>query len=186
MNGATAEPWARTSRPPSTTLITMIGSSQNLRRAPRNFHIWTTKSMGRYLLVHVPETVVGRTGRVALHPIALGGGVELARHGVAPDDPHHHAGGGKDAEKDHPENDRADDGIHERAELHPGAVERRQPRRAGQGDDREQAGQGEQPRQRGAAAPDAEGADEEEEPGEGPAEGTIGRKLGRHRWVKIA
>ena len=33
----------------------------------------------------------------------------------------------------------------QRAELHPGAVERRQPLRAGQGDDGEQAGQGEQP-----------------------------------------
>src|SRR5688572_18279952 len=112
MNGATAEPCASTSRPPSTTLMTMIGSSQYLRRAPRNFHICTTRSIA-CLLEHVPVAVVRRARRIAFDPVARRGGVPLAAHRVAAEQAHHHPEGGEHAEENHPQHDGADDAAHQ-------------------------------------------------------------------------
>src|SRR5436190_15266783 len=111
MNGATTEPCASTSRPPSTTEMTMIGSSQYLRRAPRNCHICITKSMGRNLscLEHVAVAVVGRARRLARHPVARLAGLEAPAHRVAAEGAHQHGDRGEDGEEDDPEHHRRDD-----------------------------------------------------------------------------
>src|SRR4051794_25639187 len=106
MNGATTEPCARTSKPPSTTVMTMMGSSQNLRREPRNCQICITKSISN-LLEHVPIAVVRRSGRGAVDPVARLRRLEAPAHRIAPQGPHHHA--------DRRENCEEDDAQHERA-----------------------------------------------------------------------
>src|SRR5918994_5628625 len=100
MNGATTEPCASIRSPPSSTVTTMIGSSQNLRRAPRKRHIWTTKSICLSLLEHVAEAVVSRPRRVAPDPVARQPGVEAPGHRVAAEGAHHHRHGREQAEED--------------------------------------------------------------------------------------
>src|SRR5688572_28104046 len=123
MKGATAEPCASTSKPPSSTLTTMIGNSQNLRRASRKRHIWTTKSIFSTLLEHVAEAVFARAGRLARHPVAAPPRLEAAVHGVAAGEAHDDAHRREHGEEDQPQHHRADDAVEERAEAHPGAVE---------------------------------------------------------------
>src|SRR6185503_15596562 len=100
MNGATTEPCASTSSPPSSTVTTMIGSSQNLRRAPRKRHICITKSIARSLSEHVLEAVVRRPGRVAVHPVGGSRGLPAPLHRVAPGLAHEVADRGEDGEED--------------------------------------------------------------------------------------
>src|SRR5438067_10214622 len=97
MNGATTEPWARTRSPPINTVTMMIGSSQNLRRAPRNFHIWNTRSMGTS--EEIGEAVVGRSRRVAALPVRRCGRVVAAIERIAPGEPHHDRNRREDGEE---------------------------------------------------------------------------------------
>src|SRR5215510_14655206 len=106
MNGATTEPLARTSSPPSTRLTTMIGSIQNLRRAPRNRHICSTKSID-LLLEHVAETVVRRTRRGAIDPIAARLRGIAALHGVPTEPAHRSAHRREHAVENRAEDERA-------------------------------------------------------------------------------
>src|SRR4051812_20725145 len=111
MNGATTEPCASTSRPPSTTEMTMMGSSQYLRRAPRNCHICITKSIFD-LLEHVPVAVLRRSRRLALDPVARRSRREAPAHRVAPEGAHQEPHRGENREEDHPEHERAHHAPH--------------------------------------------------------------------------
>src|SRR5258706_9587639 len=91
MNGATTDPLASTSRPPSTTVMTMIGRSQNLRRTTMKRHIWVTYSIAvsSRVLEQILEAVLGRTGRVAAQPVALRRRVPGPLHRVPAEAAHH-------------------------------------------------------------------------------------------------
>src|SRR5215210_1108398 len=115
MNGATTEPCASARSPPRSTLTRMIGSSQNLRRTPRNRHIWNTKSI-RLSLEKVPEAVVVRTGRVAALPVGRRGGLEAAGHRVAADGAHDQRGGREHAKENDAHHHRAHHVVQELAE----------------------------------------------------------------------
>src|SRR3981189_1811155 len=175
MNGATTEPWASTSRPPRTTLMMMMGSSQYLRRAPRKCHICVTKSIFR-LLEHVPVAVVRRSRRIAFDPVARLRRLEAPAHRVASERAHQQSYRREYGKEDHAEHDRANHAPQQLAQLHPGAVERREPCGAREGHQGHHDGEREQRQRMGAAVPKAVGAGEHEEGGEGPAEGAIGRK----------
>src|SRR5687767_5279537 len=166
MNGATTEPCASTSSPPRTTVMVMMGSSQYLRRAPRKRHIWTTKSM-RTSLEHVFEAAVGGSRRVAVDPVGLPLRLEAPRQRIPPGRAHDPGGRGEDAEINDPEHHGAHEAVQERTEGHPGAVERREPLRARQGDQGRDGGQG--------GYPGLEQGDQAEDHRKGPAERAIGR-----------
>src|SRR5919204_1916047 len=100
MNGATTEPWARIKRPPISTVTMMIGSSQNLRRAPRNLHIWITTSMFLSSSERIAEAVFRGTGRVAALPVRRGGALVAARERIASRRAHEERHGREDAEED--------------------------------------------------------------------------------------
>ena len=55
MKGATTEPLASTSRPPSTMVMAMIGSSQNFLRTLMKRHIWTTNSNNNVTKLRVSD-----------------------------------------------------------------------------------------------------------------------------------
>src|SRR6185295_3847184 len=126
MKGATTEPFASTSSPPSSTLTNMIGSIQNFRRAPRKRHICVTNSIVVWLLEHVAETVVGRPGRGAAFPVARALRLEAPLHGVAAEGAHRDPDRRENDEENQPHHHRADHVVHQLAELHPGALERRE------------------------------------------------------------
>src|SRR5258706_9146724 len=115
MKGPTTAPCARIKSPPMSTVTMMIGSSQNLRSAPRNLHIWKTISIA-FSLEKVLEAVVGRARGLAPFPVRRRRRVEAARQRVAlreahdqrhqrehavEDAPHHHQA--------HPADDELDD-----------------------------------------------------------------------------
>src|SRR5688500_20195570 len=88
MNGATTEPCASTSRPPMTTVTMMIGSSQYLRRAPRNRHIWIAKSISSSRSVELESVLVvllqGRVLPVLVQQaVAHGQRLDLGGHDAA-------------------------------------------------------------------------------------------------------
>src|SRR3954465_2649858 len=101
MNGATTEPCARISSPPMSTVTMMIGSSQNLRREPRNLHIWKTMSIA-ISLERVREAVVGRPRRIAPLPVRRRGRVDGPVERVAAGEAHD--------QRDRREDDEEDDG----------------------------------------------------------------------------
>src|SRR5687768_17469571 len=175
MKGATAEPWASTSRPPRSTLMKMIGSIQYLRRAPRKRHICSTKSICHSLLEHVAEAVVRRPRRIAPHPIARLRGLEAPAHRVAPERAHHQGNRREHAEIDQAEDHRTHHVVQQHAELHPGPVEGREPVRTDHGHQRGGRGEGQHP------GLEKQG-DQREKAGEGPAERAVGRQYGFH-WM---
>src|SRR5262245_46129200 len=133
MNGATTEPFASTSSPPRPRLTTMIGSIQYLRRAPRNRHICSTKSI-EVLLEHVAEAVVRRSRRLAIDPLAARLRRVRALHGVAAEPAHRHPHRREHAVENRAEDERTHYMVEELAELHPRTLERREPVRAQHGD----------------------------------------------------
>src|SRR5438309_178962 len=70
MNGATAEPLVRMIKPPNTTIITRMGSSQNFLRTRMKRQSSARKSIQRpsKLIAHA---LGRRTGRIANDPIAV-------------------------------------------------------------------------------------------------------------------
>src|SRR5215469_4369499 len=71
MNGAIAEPSARTSRLPSPHIMTITGMSQNFLRVRRNRHRSTAKS-----IIDPSELICHRR----LTPVHRGSGKPVARH----------------------------------------------------------------------------------------------------------
>src|SRR5262245_20944564 len=122
MNGATTEPWARISSPPMSTVTMMIGSSQNLRRAPRNLHIWRTKSIAALSLEQVLEAVFRRPGRIAPLPVRRRRRLVAPGERVAAREPHEEGDRREDAEEDDAHHHRAHDSVEELAELHPAVL----------------------------------------------------------------
>src|SRR3546814_11465567 len=74
MNGATAEPWVSTTRPPNSTITSSIGSSQNFLRIRRNRHSSARKDIGVSELIGHGRAGVGLG--VARDPVAGGVGLE--------------------------------------------------------------------------------------------------------------
>src|SRR5258706_15458803 len=134
MKGPTTAPCARIKSPPMSTVTMMIGSSQNLRSAPRNLHIWKTISIA-FSLEKVLEAVVGRARGLAPFPVRRRRRVEAARQRVALREAHDERHRREHAEEDDPHHDRAHHAVEKLAELHPGVLERREPVRARQRDD---------------------------------------------------
>src|ERR1051325_9275125 len=128
MNGATTEPCARISRPPISTVTMMIGSSQNLRRSPRNLHIWTTTSIPPPWgsSEQVAEAVYGRAGRLAALPVGRRRRLVAPGERIAPERAHQKRHRREDDEEDDAHDDRAHHLVQQLAEFHPGALERRQ------------------------------------------------------------
>src|SRR3546814_10513698 len=74
MNGATADPWVSTTRPPNSTITSSIGSSQNFLRIRRNRHSSARKDIGVSELIGHGRAGVGLA--VARNPVAGGLGIE--------------------------------------------------------------------------------------------------------------
>src|SRR3954466_2855427 len=76
MKGATAEPLVRITRPPNTTIITRIGSSQNFLRARMKRQSSARKSIQRpsklqRRLELIPHALRRRPRRIADDPVAV-------------------------------------------------------------------------------------------------------------------
>src|SRR5215510_4395455 len=89
MNGATAEPCVRKMRPPNSTMITTIGSSQNFLRSRMNAHSSSMNSMS-LLLLELPEHMCARSRDAADAVRVIQRGV-LPPHRVLLQEPHQSA-----------------------------------------------------------------------------------------------
>src|SRR5262245_26869052 len=142
MNGAITEPCARISRPPSTSIATISGSSHSFFRTRRNAH-----SSRRNDMQDASELVLERLGRgarrIAFDPVGILGTatkVEL----VAAES----AGHDGDRRDQHEEDDSKDDGAHDLAqqyaEREPCPIQWRQQCGADDSQDREDRRKGEE------------------------------------------
>ena len=111
MNGAIAEPCARTSSPPSSSITMMMGSSQNFLRARRKRHSSLQKGHGRDSVRTGSAARPARARRLALDPVGPGFRLESALHRVPARQAHHHADRRDDDEEHDAEHDRADDAV---------------------------------------------------------------------------
>src|SRR5215472_11424313 len=112
MNGATTEPLANTSSPPSSAMKTNTGASQNLRRAFMNAKNSTTKSSIDLASSRRSELVAHAVRRrprwLSRNPIAVGGGVTTAAHRIVTREAHERRHRGNHAK----EHDSDDNGAH--------------------------------------------------------------------------
>ena len=67
----------------------------------------------------IVERVGSRPGRIALDPVAVGGGIETQAQGILAEEPHQQAGGGDDEEKKDAERKRADNVVQQHPEFRP-------------------------------------------------------------------
>src|SRR5476649_2127770 len=116
MNGAMAEPLVSTIRPPNTTIMIMIGSSQNFLRSRMNaqssmmtepmdvdpFEINLARSE---LVFH---RLRRRTRRGPLDPVAFGVAVELQPQEILAEHPHHQTDRRNRDEEQQAQHDRID------------------------------------------------------------------------------
>src|SRR5690348_5326839 len=108
MNGAIAEPLASTISPPSTTIISSTGISQNFLRTRRNAQISRKNDMFLFSELIV-EAARRRARRVARHPVARSVGVEWCTHRRLPERAHDHSDRRNHQEKEDRHCDRAHD-----------------------------------------------------------------------------
>src|SRR5580658_6881146 len=122
MKGATAEPFASTSRPPNIAITTKTGSSQYFLRTRRNNqNSFRNETIGySELLLHGAECGCGRVTR---DPVGLGGAIRLQPKGIVAEHPLQQADGDNDAVEQQRQHDRAYDGMKQKAELQPKSVE---------------------------------------------------------------
>ena len=97
MNGATADPWLRTTNPPKTAIMTITGNSQNFLRILMNAQSSVKKSMLIFLLNRLKLLAHGfrrRPWGVAFNPVTFGTWIEPPVEGVLANHPHDQGNGG--------------------------------------------------------------------------------------------
>src|SRR5271169_2569107 len=179
MNGATTEPLANTSNPPSSAMKTNTGASQNLRRALMNAKNSTTKSSmelassrGSELVAHAVRC---RPRWLSCNPIAVSGRVTTAAHRIVTCEAHERRHRGNHAE----EHDGDDDWAHHRVQRMPELQP--EPLRPGERaweqnrERREDGGRAEKPQRRGPAGVPGKQGEDPEEPSQYQAKTSIGR-----------
>src|SRR5262245_21202603 len=122
MNGATAEPWVRTTRPPNSTSTTTMGRSQNFFRSRMNIHSSTANSlMGGYSCSELPQQV-GTGSRLPEHPVRGCAWIAGPLHLVASGEALHEAHRGDQAEEDQTQHQASVDPAQDAADGHPDPV----------------------------------------------------------------
>src|SRR6185369_16205482 len=119
MNGASAEPSARISKPPSTSMTTMMGSNQTFLRALRNLQNSVKKAIADVLSRF--SELVGQAGRIwpgrgALDPVAWRMALVPTFKDIPAPEPHCPSGGSQDPVEHGAEHDWANDSIQDGGE----------------------------------------------------------------------
>ena len=114
-------------------------------------------------------------GRVAILPIAACFRFESPLHRITAGQPHSPGNRREKTEKEEAEDQRRNDAIEQFRQLHPGAVERRQPIGGGQRDQQEQTGRDKKPLVPGQVSPPEIAAGQGEDDDKQGAERTVGR-----------
>src|SRR6516164_4752729 len=115
MNGATAEIWLNTTRPPSSSITSMMGSSQYFLRTLRKAHSSIRTDIGAPRSEHVLQALRLRTGRRAMDPVARRLRIPLEAQQVLAREAQQQRGRGDDDE----EQDAHDDGVHDPVQQAP-------------------------------------------------------------------
>src|SRR6185369_11714446 len=110
MNGAMAEPFVRTTKPPNTAIMMTIGTSQYFLRALRKAQSSRIRDMPASELVL--EGFCERTWRFAQFPVSPGGRVKAKVQGPLADQPHPQPDRREDRVEHEPEHHRCNDVMH--------------------------------------------------------------------------
>src|ERR1700691_5561774 len=139
MKGATAEPFASTSRPPNIAITRKTGSSQYFLRTRKNIqNSFRNETIGySELLLHGAER---GCGRVTGDPVGLGSTIRLQPKGIVTEHPLQQADRDNDAIEQQRQHDRAYDGMKHKAELQPKPVEHGKAFRPQHSDERKRDG----------------------------------------------
>src|SRR5712691_1982187 len=118
MNGATALPLVRTTRPPKRIINRNIGTIQYFLRSRMK-----SNSSPSRAIIRIPSELLGLGGRSrsgdALYPVALSLGFVCQMQGALTQRPHDKPGRHQSTIEYQSEQDRICDPVHENANLHP-------------------------------------------------------------------
>ena len=98
MKGATALPWTRISKPPKSTIIRMIGNSQNFFRARKNAHISMTNDI-YYTSELIFHCIGCRARRCSINPVRFLIFFEAESQDIFPCKAHYQTGWRDDTKK---------------------------------------------------------------------------------------